>query len=117
MKFKIDENLPVEASEVLRKADHDALTVHDQHMSGHSDNQIAMACQKEKRAIVSLDLDFADIRSYPPKDFSGLIVLRLKRQDKNHGLKMLFGVLKILSSESLDGTLWIVDENRIRIRQ
>jgi predicted nuclease of predicted toxin-antitoxin system len=30
MKFKIDENLPVEVAEVLRQAGYEAATVHDQ---------------------------------------------------------------------------------------
>jgi hypothetical protein len=30
MRFKLDENLPVDAGEILRKAGHDASTVHDE---------------------------------------------------------------------------------------
>jgi predicted nuclease of predicted toxin-antitoxin system len=111
MKFKIDENLPIEAAEILRQAGHDALTVYDQYMSGNADAQIASACQQEGRVIVSLDLDFADIRAYPPKDFAGLIVLRLKQQDKIHVLEIFERLLKSLSSEQLEKRLWIVDES------
>jgi predicted nuclease of predicted toxin-antitoxin system len=32
MRFKIDENLPVEVAELLRHAGHDALTMWDQHL-------------------------------------------------------------------------------------
>ena len=34
MRFKIDENLPVEAAELLRQAGHDAVTVLEQHLGG-----------------------------------------------------------------------------------
>jgi hypothetical protein len=34
MKFKVDENLPVEAAVLLREAGHDAATVHDQNLRG-----------------------------------------------------------------------------------
>ena len=37
MKFKIDENLPVEAAPIIRQAGHDATTMLDQRMSGISD--------------------------------------------------------------------------------
>jgi len=117
MKFKIDENLPIEAAEMLRQAGHDVLTVFDQNMSGEADAQIALVCQSEGRVIVSLDLDFADIRTYPPRDFAGLIVLRLKQQDKIHVLWIFERLLKALSSEPVEKRLWIVDENRIRIRE
>ena len=36
-------------------------------MAGAVDPDVAQACQKEARALVTLDLDFSDIRAYPPK--------------------------------------------------
>ena len=71
--FKVDENLPVEATVLLQDAGHEALSVHDQGMVGSTDENIAVVCQAEKRAVVTLDLDFADIRAYPPEDYFGLI--------------------------------------------
>lgn len=117
MRFKIDENLPIEAAEMLADEGHDALTVLDQQMSGDTDDQIAAVCQREKRVVVSLDLDFADIRVYPPKDFAGLIVLRLKKHDKIHVLEVIQRLLKAITAEPIENRLWIVDENRLRIRE
>ncbi len=82
MKFKIDENLPVEVAELLRQAGHGATTVLEQDLIGEADPNIASVCQREEKVLVTLDMDFADIRVYPPEQFSGLVVLRLKRQDK-----------------------------------
>ena len=117
MRFKVDENLPLEVAEVLRQSGHDAVTVLEQQRSGSADAHLAALCQQERRALVTLDMDFADIRAYPPADFSGMIVLRLGRQDKPHVLDVLRRLLQVLSGELLDGTLWIVEENRIRIRE
>ena len=117
MKFKIDENLPVEIAHFLQHAGYDALTVYDQKLTGEEDSEIAEICNKEKRAIVTMDLDFADIRAYPPKDFAGLIVLRLKRQDKLHVLEVFQRIVDVLAKEQLAKCLWIVEENRIRIRK
>jgi len=114
--FKVDENLPLEASVLLREAGHDALSVHDQEMTGSTDDTLADVCQAEKRAIVTLDLDFADIRAYPPENYFGLIVLRLDRQDKPHVLEVLAHLTPKLLSEELVGKLWIVSEHTIRIR-
>jgi len=55
MRFKIDEILPDEAAESLRNAGHDALTIYDQQMVGDPDPQVAVICQSEQRAIVTLD--------------------------------------------------------------
>ncbi len=89
MKFKVDENLPVDVAELLREAGYDAATVLEQHLSGAVDSAVASVCRQEGRTLVTLDLDFADIRSYPPAQYPGLIVLRLKQQDKPHILEVL----------------------------
>lgn len=40
MKFKIDENLPIEVAELLQQAGYDAMTVLDQHLGGKADPKI-----------------------------------------------------------------------------
>ena len=87
-----------------------------QDLGGKADTDIASICQRERRALVTLDMDFADIRTYPPKQFSGLIVLRLRRQDKPRVLEVLSHLVPVLSSEPPEHRLWIVEEDRIRIR-
>lgn len=117
MKFKVDENLPVEAAEELRQAGYDAMTVGEQNLSGDTDSTISTICQHETRALVTLDVDFADIRAYPPDQFPGLIVLRLKRQDKPYVLQVIGRIIQTLPQEPLEQRLWIVEDTRIRIRE
>src|SRR5438034_9728532 len=89
LKFKIDQNLPAEAAELLVRAGYDALTVNDQKLGGAEDDRIAAICRDEGRALVTLDLDFADIRQYPQGNRAGVLVLRLAAQDKDHVLSVL----------------------------
>ncbi len=116
MKCKLDENLPIEACELLKEAGHDASTVLGQGMGGEPDSMVSAVCQAEGRAILTLDTDFADIRTYQPSEFSGLIVFRLRRQDKAHVLSVIVRILPLLRSEPLQGHLWIVDEDQVRVR-
>lgn len=116
MRFKVDENLPVELAEELRAAGHETATVGDQRLAGTSDRHLSEVCKTEGRIFVTLDLDFADIRTYPPDEYPGLIVLRLARQDKPHVIDMFRRTLKAVGHEPLEGRLWIVEEKRIRIR-
>lgn len=116
-RFKIDENLPVEAAELLSLAGYEALTVLDQSMGGTLDGPLALVCREEGRVLVTLDLDFSNIQSYPPKEYRGIIVLRVQRQDKASVLLALQAVVSVLVQEPIDGCLWVVDEHRIRIRQ
>jgi len=57
VRFKIDENLPGDVVDLLRSGGFDARHVLDQGMGGSDDVPLAMACVKERRAIVTLDLD------------------------------------------------------------
>jgi len=87
--FKTDENLPIEAAELLRAAGLAAATVLEQKLGGRADSDIAQVCQAERRALVTLDVDFANIDAYPPADHPGIVVMRLARQDKAHVLAVL----------------------------
>lgn len=116
MKFKIDENLPVEVVDHLRQLGHDALSVIDQQLAGHPDVDVVSACQAEQRALVTLDLDFADIRAYPPATYSGIVVLRPGVQTIPALMRLVRRMLQLLATETLTGNLWIVDEIRARIR-
>ncbi|NLS95985.1 MAG: DUF5615 family PIN-like protein [Planctomycetaceae bacterium] len=115
-KFKVDENLPTEAAELFAGAGHDTVTVGDQRMIGEPDANLATVCRREGRAVVTLDLGFADIRTYPPSDYAGIIVLRLARLDKPRVLSVLQRLLPVLEREPLVGKLWIVEETSVRIR-
>lgn len=91
MRFKIDENLPVEVAAILKEAGHDAMTINEQNMSGELDPAVASVCQSERRAIVTLDLDLSDIRTYPPADNHGIIVIRPRNQAKAVVLALIAG--------------------------
>jgi predicted nuclease of predicted toxin-antitoxin system len=97
------------------RSGYDAVTVLDQNLGGHPDTEVALYCQREARAIVTLDMGFADIRAYPPADYCGIIVLRPARQDKAHLLTVIRSVIPVLQREPLDARLWIVDEVSVRI--
>ena len=116
MRFKVDENLPIDVAEILDSAGHDALTVFDQKLIGVEDRHILDICQEERRALITLDLDFSDVRSYPPQKYFGLVVLRLHRQDKIYVLEAIRQIIPLFEQEQIENRLWIVEENRIRVR-
>lgn len=87
MRFKTDENLHPDASVLLSAHGHDAVTVWDQGLRGTLDENLAQVCKHEGRVLVSLDLDFSDIRTYPPEEFPGILVLRLRSQDSKSVLR------------------------------
>ena len=92
------------------------MTVIDQGMGGNPDARIAALCRAEGRTLLTLDVGFADRRAFPPSEHNGLIVLRLRRQDKGSVISTVGRVVRLLGTERIDGCLWIVEEDRVRVR-
>ena len=116
MIFKIDENLPAECAVLLRGAGFGADTVAEEDLGGSDDTVIARSVRAEGRVLITLDLDFANIQAYPPSTHAGIIVLRLKKQDKHAVLGMVLRIIAALKTRLPAGDLWIVEPDRIRFR-
>jgi predicted nuclease of predicted toxin-antitoxin system len=113
--LKLDENLPDLAGDVLRDAGHDVALARDEGLAGAADDELLAVAVSEGRALVTMDLDFSDVRRHPPADASGIVVLRLHDQTLP-GVQRAAGHLAgLLSREPLQGHLWILDESRLRI--
>jgi predicted nuclease of predicted toxin-antitoxin system len=115
-KFKLDENLPAGLVDDLRQAGHDATSIFAEGMSGTKDPQVLARCQAEGRILITLDLDFSDIRAYPPDQHLGIIVLRPDSQAVPDIRRLLAKLLPALKTEAIEHRLWIVEESRLRIR-
>jgi predicted nuclease of predicted toxin-antitoxin system len=85
-------------------------------MGGRPDASIADICRREDRVLLTLDMDFADIRLYPPQNYSGLLVLRLERQEKPRVVAAWERIIPLLEREPINAHLWIVEERTVRIR-
>jgi predicted nuclease of predicted toxin-antitoxin system len=116
-RFKVDENLPREAQALIADAGHDAQSVYDERLIGHSDARILDVCINEDRVLITLDLDFSDIRQYPPSTHRGVWVLRPETQSIENTLSVLKGALALVGDEPTASRLWIVEPGRVRIRE
>ena len=116
MRAKLDENVPIEAAELLRAAGWGCDTVYDEGLAGADDPIVAARCQAEARVLFALDLDFADIRAYPPDEYVGIVVLRPAEPSRQQALELVSRVLPVLSAEWREHRLWIVEPGRVRVR-
>lgn len=116
-RFKLDENLPRDAEELLRNAGHEVDNALAERLGGSPDAQVLDACRSESRVLVTFDLDFADIRLYPPASHPGIWVLRPATQSVENTLALLQAALSLLGTESPQNRLWIIEEGRVRIRE
>lgn len=85
-------------------------------MGGEIDPEVARICREEQRVLVTFDRGFSNIRAYPPAEGAGMIVFRLQSQDKRHVLTVARRLVLALNEREIGNELWIVHENRIRIR-
>ena len=116
MRAKLDENVPVEAAELLRAAGWICDTVQDEGLAGADDPTIGAVCQAEARVLFTLDLDFADIRAYPPSQYVGIVVFRPAEPSRRQVLQLVVRVLPVLAAEWAEHQLWIVEPGRVRVR-
>lgn len=116
MKFKIDENLPAELLSDFRAAGHEADTVWDEGLSGSPDPPILETVQREGRVLLTMDKGIADVRAYPPEQYSGLILFRPHTTGRKAVTTFVRRHLPMLLQAELKGHLLIVSERGIRIR-
>jgi predicted nuclease of predicted toxin-antitoxin system len=113
VKFKLDENLSPALTQLFGA--HDVHSVAQEGLGGQADLRVIDVCCREQRALVTLDLDFANIVAYPPASLAGVVVLRLGSQSHPVVESALRRMLALVPKEPLTGMLWIVEEDRIRI--
>ena len=109
MRFLLDASLPRSATVLLHQMGHDAADVRD---------VIAAYGRHSQRAPITRDLDFADIRNYPPADYAGIVVLR---HPQNATATQVVKLLEAFGRREdwlaqLSGRLAIVEVGRVRFR-
>jgi predicted nuclease of predicted toxin-antitoxin system len=108
VKFKLDENLSPSLAALFAADGHEAHSVVQQALGGQPDERVIDVCRREQRALITL--------AYPPAKFTGIVVLRLAYQAHITVEAAIRRVLDLLPQEPVTGTLWIVEDRRIRIR-
>ena len=80
LRLKLDENIPQRGEPVLRDLGIDVETARSERLAGAADPVLPAACSAEDRVLVTLDLDFADMREYRSASHRGIWVLRPPQQ-------------------------------------
>lgn len=76
MRLKLDENLSRHLKPVLIALGHDVLTAADEDLLSSPDVQVAACAAREDRMLLTLDIEFADLRKYPPGSHPGIMLFR-----------------------------------------
>ena len=76
MRLKLDENLSRHLKPILIALGHDALTTADEGLLSRPDIEVASSAAREGRILLTLDIEFADLRKYPPGSHPGIVLFR-----------------------------------------
>jgi len=117
MRGKVDENMPIDSAGILRTAGWECDTVFDEALGGAEDSDVGGRCQEEGCVFFTLDMDFADIRTYPPSAYVGIVVFRPVKPSRDSVLALLRQLMPVLKAEWAPHRLWIVEPGRVRIRE
>ena len=74
MRLKLDGNLCRHLKPILAGLGHEVLTASDEGLLSRSDMEVAAAAAREDRMLLTLDVEFADLRKHPPGSHPGIIV-------------------------------------------
>lgn len=112
MLFLIDENVRKEIAEFLIENGHDVKLA----PKGYKNGQIALIAKEEKRVLLTHDKHFADIFMYQPKEFFGIIRIRIHPPTAENIISSLSKFLKKFSTQDIKGRLIILEKDDFRIR-
>jgi len=120
LRFLADHCVPNSIIQTLRNANHEVLSLKDL-LPVESADAIVMAKAQEIGAILlSLNGDFADIVTYPPKAYKGIVAIQLRNRPEAlpHLMARLVAYLNAHPAlEHYHGKLFVVEVDLIRIRE
>lgn len=117
IKFLADECIGLPVITLLRKSGYSIITAKEANLSGKSDFEILKWAIKEKRGLITEDMDFGNILLYPPKLHHGIILLRFRHSLEKEIHAILSLVLTELKPDNFKQTLIIVDPDKYRLRK
>ncbi|MCL2648987.1 MAG: DUF5615 family PIN-like protein [Phycisphaerales bacterium] len=118
MQFLIDADLPRTLVSLFASFGHDAIDVRDIGMGASLDDAIAQYAAEHHLCLITGDWGFADIRTYPPEQLFGIIIIGLPDGARGSQIielvELLLNLPEILAM--VPGRLAIVEKGRIRLR-
>jgi len=117
VRIKVDEDLPEDVTTLLRSGSYDATSIREQGMGGWKDPKIWAKIQTERRFLITADKGFADIRSHPPGEHEGVLLLRPDEDGLRPLIELVEQVLSSIDLSTLAHCVAVATPRGLRVRQ
>lgn len=99
----------------LQVCGHDVDTVFDERLTRATDKEVLAEASQQKRILFTLDKDFLNLKTYPPKRHSGVVVFRPTRQGALAVKKFVEAFVRSADLKKYRGRTAVVERTRVRI--
>lgn len=114
----VDEALPRSLASHLREAGHEAEHVLDLGLRGQPDERVFSEAQRREAVLITADLDFTDIRRFPPSRHRGVVLVRLPSVlSVARVLETVARALRDASLPNLERSILVIEPSRTRLRR
>lgn len=120
LRFLADHCISNLTVQTLKDSKHEVVRLRDVLPVESPDQVVIAKAQEIDSILLSLNGDFADIVTYPPKKYKGIIALQMRNHSEilPHLLSRLIAYLEIHSEmKHFQGKLFVVEVDRIRTRE
>lgn len=120
LRFFADQCVPNLIIETIRSWGNEVLRLRDYLPINALDSMAISKAQELNTILITMNGDFADIITYPPINYKGIIALQVRNHPEvvPQVLTLLNGYLSSHKSmNDYEGKLFLVEPHRIRIRQ
>ena len=117
IRLKLDENLSRHLQAALSALQFDTSTVAAEGLLGVGDEKVCEAAARENRILLTLDVEFGDLRKYPPGAHPGIVLFRPASFGPLSVNTFVKGFLRETDLDPLRGCVVVVEPSRIRVRR
>lgn len=115
MRFLTDENVSPTVVRALRAAGHDIFDVKEAGGEGTTDETLIRRARRERRVIVSEDLDFGNLSRFPLVRHPGAILIHYTDMRPREVASRLLQFLESVDLRRLHGAVVFLEEGRVQI--
>ncbi len=117
MRIFIDECVWQVTRDFVQQLGHDMATAEERGLAGADDDLVLAQAVAENRVLLTRDMDLSNILLYPPSNYLGIIILKIRPLNIDAVHRLLASALAHFTQNTIRQALVIVDPNKFRERR